>query len=75
MPPEQRQHEHAKDGEPEQDDARQRQRSEAERQGSVPLSSLNVKIDYGYAVARTTYGVIGVRVWINHGRYSDLVEA
>ena len=46
-------------------------RSEDERQGSVPLSSLNVKIDYGYAIARTTYGVIGVRVWINHGRYRD----
>lgn len=49
-------------------------RSEEEKQGSVPLSSLAVKIDYGYAVARTTYGVIGVRVWINHGRY-DRQEA
>ena len=29
-----------------------------------------MKIDYGYAIARTTYGVIGVRTWINHGRYS-----
>lgn len=47
-------------------------RSEEERVGSVPLSSLQVKVDYGYAVGRTTYGVIGVRVWINHGRYSDL---
>ena len=34
--------------------------SEYERAGSVPLSSLNVKIDYGYAVARTTYGE---RMW------------
>ena len=47
-------------------------RSEEERAGSVPLSTLSVKVDYGYAIARTTYGVIGVRVWINHGRYSDL---
>jgi len=49
-------------------------RSEEERAGSVPLSSLDVKVDYGYAMARTTYGVIGVRVWINHGRYADLLQ-
>mgnify|MGYP001082655515 CR=1 FL=1 len=49
-------------------------RSETTFEGSVPLSSLNMKIDYGYAVARTTYGVIGVRAWINHGRYSDQKE-
>lgn len=50
-------------------------RSEKETQGSVPLNQLNTKIDYGYSVARTTYGVIGVRVWINHGRYVDQQEA
>ncbi|MHC5067083.1 MAG: 30S ribosomal protein S3 [Planctomycetota bacterium] len=49
-------------------------RTEEERQGSVPLSSLSVKVDYGYALARTTYGIIGVRAWINHGRYSDLQQ-
>lgn len=49
-------------------------RSETTFEGSVPLSSLNMKIDYGYAVARTTYGVIGVRTWINHGRYADQKE-
>jgi len=41
-------------------------------QRSVPLNSLNTKVDYGYAMAKTTYGVIGVRVWINHGKYADL---
>ena len=46
-------------------------RSETIMLGSVPLSSLNVKIDYGYATARTTYGIIGIRAWINHGRYID----
>jgi len=46
-------------------------RTENEMQGSVPLHQLEVRIDYGYAVARTTYGVIGVRVWINHGKYRD----
>jgi len=47
-------------------------RVEHDMQGSIPLNSLNTKIDYGYAVAKTTYGVLGVRVWINHGRYHDL---
>jgi small subunit ribosomal protein S3 len=46
-------------------------RNEVEREGSVPLNQLEANIDYGYAVARTTYGVIGVRVWIHHGRYKD----
>lgn len=47
-------------------------RVENDMQGSVPLNSLNTKIDYGYAIAKTSYGIIGVRVWINHGKYSDL---
>jgi small subunit ribosomal protein S3 len=47
-------------------------RVENDMQGSVPLNSLNTKIDYGYAVAKTGYGIIGVRVWVNHGKYSDL---
>ncbi len=46
-------------------------RAEKETQGSVPLQRLNTHIDYGYALAHTTYGIIGVRVWINHGRYDQ----
>ena len=46
-------------------------RVESDMQGSVSLNSLNKKIDYGYAVAKTTAGSIGVRVWINHGKYAD----
>jgi len=46
-------------------------RTETEKAGSVSLNSLNKKIDYGYAVANTQAGSIGVRVWINHGRYAD----
>ncbi len=44
-------------------------RGETEQAGSMPLHQLQVRIDYGYAMARTTYGAIGVRVWVNHGRY------
>ena len=46
-------------------------RTEAEKAGSVRLGSLSIKIDYGYATALTTYGIIGVQVWINHGKYED----
>lgn len=46
-------------------------RSEAERMGSVPLNQLQANIDYGYAMAKTTYGIIGVRVWVHHGRYEE----
>jgi len=41
----------------------------------VPLNSLNTKIDYGYACAHTSAGIIGVRVWVNHGRYDDIAAA
>jgi len=50
-------------------------RVEHDMQGSVPLNSLNTKVDYGYAVAKTGYGIIGVRCWINHGKYTDIAEA
>ena len=39
-------------------------RSETYREGSVPLHTLRADIDYGLAEAHTTYGVIGVKVWI-----------
>jgi len=49
-------------------------RVEHDKAGSVPLNSLNTKIDYGYAIAKTSYGTLGVRTWINHGRYSDIKQ-
>jgi small subunit ribosomal protein S3 len=42
-------------------------RREWYREGRVPLHTLRAQIDYGYAIARTTYGVIGVQVWIYKG--------
>lgn len=42
-------------------------RSEWYREGRVPLHTFRADIDYGYAKARTTYGVIGVKVWMYHG--------
>ena len=42
-------------------------RSETYREGRVPLHTLRADIDYATAEARTTYGVIGVKVWIFKG--------
>lgn len=54
-------------------------RTEWYREGRVPLHTLRADIDYGFAEANTTYGIIGVKVWIFKGevigRYNDAVEA
>ena len=42
-------------------------RSEWNREGRVPLHTLRADIDYGFAEANTTYGVLGVKVWIFKG--------
>ncbi len=42
-------------------------RSEWYREGRVPLHTLRANIDYGFAEAKTTYGVIGVKVWVFKG--------
>lgn len=42
-------------------------RTEKASRGSIPLSTLRKRIDYGLAVARTTMGTIGVKVWIDLG--------
>ena len=42
-------------------------RTELYREGRVPLHTLRPEIDYGHAEAKTTYGVIGVKVWIFKG--------
>ena len=42
-------------------------RQEWYREGRVPLHTLRAYIDYGFAEAMTTYGVIGVKTWIFHG--------
>ena len=50
-------------------------RSEWYREGRVPLHTLRADIDYGFAEAQTTYGVIGVKVWIFKGEIFDRPEA
>lgn len=42
-------------------------RTEWYAEGKVPLHTLRADIDYGFAEANTTYGKIGIKVWINRG--------
>ena len=49
-------------------------RREWYREGRVPLHTLRADIDYGLAEAKTTYGIIGVKVWIFKGEVLDVTE-
>lgn len=42
-------------------------RSEQYHEGSIPLQTLRADIDYGFAEAHTTFGVIGIKVWVYNG--------
>ncbi len=46
-------------------------RSEWYREGRVPLHTLRADVDYGFAEAHTTYGVIGIKTWIYKGEIFD----
>ena len=46
-------------------------RTEWYREGRVPLHTLRADIDYGTAEALTTYGIIGVKVWVFRGEISE----
>jgi small subunit ribosomal protein S3 len=50
-------------------------RTEWYREGRVPLHTLRADIDYGFSEAKTTYGVIGVKVWVYKGDTLGLVNA
>ena len=49
-------------------------RTESAMLGSIPLSTLRAKIEYGFAEAKTAQGHIGIKVWINNGDYLDPEE-
>jgi len=48
-------------------------RNEKATTGSVPLTTLQADVNYGYAIAFTTFGTIGVKVWIYRGMYGEEV--
>ena len=49
-------------------------RQETAVEGSIPLSTLRAKIEYGFTEAKTAQGHIGIKVWINNGDYLDSEE-
>ncbi|NLH15660.1 MAG: 30S ribosomal protein S3 [Phycisphaerae bacterium] len=46
-------------------------RTEKQKLGSIPLQTLEANVDYGIATARTTYGTIGIKVWIYKGKFGE----
>ena len=48
-------------------------RTEKSTTGSVPLTTLQADVNYGYAIAFTTFGTIGVKTWIYRGMYGEEV--
>ena len=50
-------------------------RSEGYHDGSIPLQTIRADIEYGFAEANTTYGKIGVKIWIYRGEVLDRAEA
>ena len=49
-------------------------RAEWYLQGNLPLHTLRADIDYGFAESRTTYGQIGVKVWVYRGQIIDIAD-
>jgi small subunit ribosomal protein S3 len=49
-------------------------RNEWYREGRVPLHTLRADIDYGFGEAKTTYGVIGIKVWVYKGETAAKIE-
>jgi small subunit ribosomal protein S3 len=49
-------------------------RKETQKLGSIPLHTLDANVDYAVATSRTTYGTIGVKVWIYKGKFGEEVE-
>jgi small subunit ribosomal protein S3 len=50
-------------------------RTESNMAGSIPLSTLRARIEYGFTEAKTAQGHIGIKVWINNGEYLGSKEA
>lgn len=46
-------------------------RTERYQEGRTPLNTLRANIDYGFATAKTSYGVIGVKVWLSKGDFAE----
>jgi len=49
-------------------------RKETQKLGSIPLHTLDANVDYATATSRTTYGAIGIKVWIYKGKFGEEIE-
>jgi len=49
-------------------------RRETQKLGSIPLQTLDANVDYATATSRTTYGTIGIKVWIYKGKFGEEIE-
>ncbi len=49
-------------------------RKETQKLGSIPLHTLDANVDYAAATAFTTYGAVGVKVWIYKGKFGEVLE-
>jgi small subunit ribosomal protein S3 len=49
-------------------------RTETQKLGSIPLHTLDANVDYALGTARTTYGTIGIKVWIYKGKFGEEKE-
>ncbi len=49
-------------------------RNETQKLGSIPLHTLDADVDYATATARTTYGAVGIKVWIHKGKFGEEIE-
>ena len=49
-------------------------RRETQKLGSIPLHTLDANVDYAVATSRTTYGAIGIKVWIYKGKFGEEIE-
>jgi len=49
-------------------------RSETQILGSIPLQTLDANVDYALSLARCTYGIIGIKVWVYLGKYGEEIQ-
>ncbi|HQP10756.1 MAG TPA: 30S ribosomal protein S3 [Candidatus Omnitrophota bacterium] len=49
-------------------------RTESYKVGKLPLHTFRAKIDYGFAEALTTYGILGIKVWVNRGEIIKTIQ-
>ncbi len=49
-------------------------RRETQKMGSIPLHTIDANVDYSCATSKTTYGTIGIKVWIYRGKFGEEIE-